>query len=153
MRAMAGMDLRKPLVAALAADLVGPYAVDERLRLPPSRWYLTGFLVPKTVRDSDERDPTDDEEMAAGNDETEEESQGNAEPEPKQKNRLPASMGMSVLLPPGTPTETVTAMLTFAEYVFEEREVRRCSTTHGPSRPGRPSTCTPSAWSWTGATP
>ena len=86
MRAMAGMDLRKPLVEALAADLVGPYAVDERLRLPPSRWYLTGFLVPKTVRDSEERDPTDDEEMAAGNDETEEESQGNAEPEPKQKN-------------------------------------------------------------------
>jgi len=123
MRLMGVSDLRRPLVAALAADLVGPYEPGEVLRLPPSRWYLTGFLVPKTVRNSDDRDPTDDDEMGAGNDETEEETQGSAEPEPKQKNRLPASMGMSVLLPKGTANETVTATLTFAEYVFEEREV------------------------------
>lgn len=33
----------------LQADLIGPYDPDtghEVLRLPPLRWYLTGFLVP-----------------------------------------------------------------------------------------------------------
>jgi len=65
-----GTDLRRSLVAAVAIDQLGPYVPDEVLRPPPSRWYLIGFLVPKTVRDSDDRDPTDDDEMAAGNDET-----------------------------------------------------------------------------------
>lgn len=116
-------DHRPELVRAVTADLVGPYDASEILRLPPSRWYLTGFLVPRSVREADSADPTDDDELAAGNDETEEETAG-AEPEPKQKNRLPASMGMSVLLPGGASDETVTATLSFAEYVFEEREVQ-----------------------------
>ncbi|MEZ4364019.1 MAG: DISARM system helicase DrmA [Kofleriaceae bacterium] len=115
-------DLRPSLIDALATDVIGPYATEERLRLPPSRWYLTGFLVPKVVRDSDEHDPTDDDELGAGNDETEEET-GGAEPEPKQRNRLPASMGLSVLLPGGAAGDVVTATLTFADYVLEEREV------------------------------
>lgn len=117
-------DLRPRLVQALNADLVGPYdrnSPDELLKLPPSRWYLTGFLVPKAVRDGEELDPTDNEELGAGDDETEEET-GTAEAEPKQRNRLPASMGMSVLLPPGTDKETITATLTFAEYAVEDRE-------------------------------
>lgn len=74
--------------------------------MPPSRWYLTGFLVPKSVRDGEK---------------TEEETAG-AEPKPTQKNRLPASLGMSVLLPGGGEADVVTASLTFAESVLEERE-------------------------------
>jgi hypothetical protein len=119
---MGAVELRDSLVDALRADLVGPYAEDEVLPLPPSRWYLTGFLVPRSVRDSEEQDPEADEEVAAGDDETEEETQGGAEPEPKQKNRLPASMGMSVLLPDGANDDLVTATLRFAEYVIDERE-------------------------------
>ena len=115
-------DLRPHLVEALTSDLVGPYEEGEVLRLPPSRWYLTGFLVPRDVRESEEdSDPTADEELPAGNDETEEETAG-AEPEPKQKNRLPASMGLSVLLPGGDGSDVVTATLSFGEYVPEERE-------------------------------
>ena len=116
---MVAQDLREHLVGALRADLVGPYAEDEVLRLPPSRWYLTGFLVPRAGREVVE-DPTQDEELAAGNDENEEETSG-AEPEPKQKNRLPASMGLSVLLPPGPATEAVTVTLRWAEYMAEEQ--------------------------------
>ena len=119
---MAAPDLRDHLTTALAVDLIGPYAEDEVLRLPPSRWYLTGFLVPKEVRDSDEADPTADEEFAAGDDEPEEETAG-AEPEPKQKNRLPASLGLSVLVPAGPPTDELTVTLRFAEYIREDREV------------------------------
>ncbi len=44
------------------------------------------------------------------------------ESEPKQKNRLPASMGLSVLLPPGPASDTVRVRVTWAEYAPEERE-------------------------------
>ncbi len=118
---MSGEDLRGRLVTALGVDLIGPYAEDEVLRLPPSRWYLTGFLVPRSAPEEEIHDPTDDDELPAGNDEYEEETAG-AEPEPKQKNRLPASMGMSALLPAAQGDETITATLRFAEYVQEERE-------------------------------
>lgn len=112
-------DLRPALVAALAADLVGPYSDDEVLRLPPSRWYLTGFLTPRAVRDAEPDDPTADDELGDGDDTDDEDSTG-AEPEPKQKNRLPASMGLSVLLPPGAATDLVTATVTWADYALEE---------------------------------
>jgi len=47
-------DVREHLMNALQADLVGPFlregqpgAGEEVLPLPPSRWYLTGFLAPQ----------------------------------------------------------------------------------------------------------
>ena len=56
-------DVRARLLAALEADLVGPFAAgvpgvdpaeawasDETLTLAPSRWYLTGFLAPQGAR-------------------------------------------------------------------------------------------------------
>lgn len=48
--------VRQNLVNALNADFVGPFISDglpgggqEVLPLPPSRWYLTGFLAPQGV--------------------------------------------------------------------------------------------------------
>ena len=93
---------RAHLLRALETDLIGPFEFredsEEELYIPPSRWYLTGFLAPLAARDSE--DPTGKEELGAGPDEEEEETAGQ-EPEPKQKHRLPASMGLTVLLPPG----------------------------------------------------
>ncbi len=47
---MTSADVRHELVSALQLDLVGPRAglgdVAETLPQNPSRWYLTGFLVP-----------------------------------------------------------------------------------------------------------
>jgi hypothetical protein len=108
------------LVEALEADLIGPYVPDtesgsgaeELLKLPPSRWYLTGFLVPEEGREPD--DPETDDELAAGDDEDEEETGGGSDPDPKRKTVFPASMGMSVLLPAGT--KELTATVRFAEY-------------------------------------
>ncbi len=47
---------------------------------------------------------------------------GALEPEPKQKNHFPASLGLSVLLPPAIPgaSETVRATVTFADYLRHE---------------------------------
>ena len=101
---------RAHLVRALEADLIGPFRrglpgpgggdgidASEELELPPSRWYLTGFLAPEAGR---EEEPEAGEELGSGNDETEEDTGGSA-PEAKKKNFLPASMGLTVFTPPG----------------------------------------------------
>lgn len=48
---------------------------------------------------------------------------GEAEPDSKQKNLFPASMGMSVLLPAGSAHDVVQATVSFAEYVIEQRDI------------------------------
>src|SRR5262245_29246042 len=68
--------IREHLIAALKADLIGPFApptpsgedaAAEILPQRPTRWYLTGFLTPETARDS-LVDPNTEEEPAAGDD-------------------------------------------------------------------------------------
>ncbi|MCP4660956.1 MAG: hypothetical protein GY856_36610 [bacterium] len=67
-------EVREHLIAALHADLVGPFLpptedgeeAEEILRLPPSRWYLTGFLAPARGRELEASDGSDDEELPAG---------------------------------------------------------------------------------------
>ncbi len=102
-------DVRQRLVEALEADLVGPFVPDahaqggqEVLPLAPSRWYLTGFLAPQGGRapEVDDRDSTD-EGIAGGSEEPKAEDAGTDDPEPKRPVRFPASMGLSVFLPPG----------------------------------------------------
>lgn len=61
------IEVRENLLDALQVDLIGPSGPlgDPREVLPqaPSRWYLTGFLVP-TDADEDQRyDPNSDDEM------------------------------------------------------------------------------------------
>lgn len=116
---------RTHLIRALEADLVGPFAKGlptasgelnsghdsvEELKLPPSRWYLTGFLAPDAGRVADEEA---NEELAIGNDETEEDT-GGASPDPKKKNFMPASMGLTVFVPKNT--KTLRAVISYANY-------------------------------------
>ena len=101
-------DVRQHLVEALEADLIGPFVPDghpqggqEVLPNAPSRFYLTGFLAPQggRVPDKDDQD-SEDGELAAGTD-SQKEDAGQDEPEAKRPVRFPASMGLSVFLPPG----------------------------------------------------
>jgi hypothetical protein len=121
------VDVRSALVTALQADLVGPFdpiGGMERLPVPPSRWYLTGFLAPQGQR-LDE--PGDDDELAAGDDDDDGELPP-AEPAPKRTSYLPASIGLSVLLQPSENVrsffdddgEYVTATVTWADYTPQE---------------------------------
>jgi len=114
------VDVRAAMVGALEADLIGPFypadhagPKDEVLKIPPSRWYLTGFLAPERARE--EADPTATDELGAQVDDDEE--QDAPEPQPKQPPRLPASIGLSVLLPFAQANERVSVSLRFAEYV------------------------------------
>ncbi|MGA3122901.1 MAG: DISARM system helicase DrmA [Polyangiaceae bacterium] len=119
------IDTRASLVAALQADLVGPFdpkgSGAETLPIAPSRWYLTGFLAPQADRETHNPDDQDD---AAGTTlADEDENEPAAEPEPKQKNTFPASMGLSVFLPPAVAAvESIEVTVSFAEYVREDRE-------------------------------
>ena len=109
---MKEIDVRARLLAALEADLVGPFAVgiphvdlaeaaasDETLTLPPSRWYLTGFLAPQGARQPEADDlESNGGDFAAGS-ESQADDAGTEEPEAKRSVRFPASMGLSVYLP------------------------------------------------------
>jgi hypothetical protein len=115
-------DVRQRLVEALEADLVGPFVPDshaqggqEVLPIAPSRWYLSGFLAPQAGRvpDADDRDSTDDG-LAAGS-ESQAEDAGTEEPEPKRPVRFPASMGLSVFLPPDK-SDSIDVDIWYADY-------------------------------------
>src|SRR5215207_9766623 len=105
-------DVRARLVAALEADLVGPFALGtpgtsyadahaatEVLQMTPSRWYFTGFLTPDGQRAPDKEDlESHGGDLGAGSD-TQSEDAGTTEPEAVRPIRFPASLGLSVYLP------------------------------------------------------
>ena len=61
------VEIRNDLVDVLELDLVGPRpgSANENEVLPqaPSRWYLTGFLVPYEAPESQRSDETGSEEL------------------------------------------------------------------------------------------
>jgi hypothetical protein len=103
---MKSVEVRKQLIDALRLDLVGP---DQGLGTPtevlpqaPSRWYLTGFLVPIDADETQKAEDASTEELdelgeAKGLDDA-------ATPEPAAARRayLPSSIGMSLLVPADT---------------------------------------------------
>ena len=64
---MQPVEIRSELIDALRLDLVGPDALvgnaTELLNQFPSRWYLTGFLVPTDASDDQKQDDDADDEM------------------------------------------------------------------------------------------
>jgi Helicase conserved C-terminal domain len=111
-------DLRDKLVQALESDLVGPFSLEasstEVLPLPPTRWYLTGFLAPENA--PAEEESTEDREVAAGDDQ--DVDGATDEKEPRGPRTLPSSVGLSVLLPPGA-GDHVDVTLRYATYRTE----------------------------------
>lgn len=104
-------DVRKALVDTLTLDLVGPSTghplAAEQLweGEQPSRWYLTGFLVPTKAPDSQRFDPTsvDGIDTPVVGDDGGGASDDDVAPEapPARKVFLPSSLGISVLVPAG----------------------------------------------------
>ena len=100
---MKSVEVREDLINALRLDLVGPGLghphESETLPQAPSRWYLTGFLVPYEAPESQRRDAVSDEQIdlpgiagGADDDERPERASG-------RKVFLPSSLGVSVLVP------------------------------------------------------
>jgi hypothetical protein len=103
---MTPYDVRTRIVEALETDLVGPFVAEghheagvEVLPLAPSHWYLTGFLAQQADSAPDVDDPDAQGDLPAGS-ESQAEDAGSAEPDSKRRQHFPASMGLSVFLPP-----------------------------------------------------
>lgn len=127
--------VRRRLVDALRRDLIGPFPEDadlaeERLKELPSRWYLTGYLVPadeaplgrdddddETIRELLGTTSPDDEDgdntggTGAGDDEA-----GSERPATRRRIR-PTSLGLTVLVPVGT--RRLTAVIDWGDYRAE----------------------------------
>ncbi|MFN8711150.1 MAG: helicase, partial [Planctomyces sp.] len=115
---MTPIEVRSELVAALQLDLVGPQNGNgdsiETLPQHPSRWYLTGFLVPfdageKQGHDEDAGDEIDGAGERGGTDDDVSPERAAAS-----KTRFPSSMGLSVLLP--TVTKQLQVTIDWGEY-------------------------------------
>lgn len=127
---MTPTDIRQRLLDALEADLVGPFVAEnlpgggeEVLPLPPSRWYLTGFLAPQFDRAPDADDTDAVGELAAGSESQAEDAGSGDEPEAKRPHRFPASLGLSVFLPPppdASEPDHIEVEVAFADYVHEK---------------------------------
>lgn len=94
--------VRSELVEALRMDLVGPANdhafADELLPEPPSRWYLTGYLVPKDAPDDQRIDDTADEEIDGNEDASATDDGTPPDRATARRSLLPSSMGLSVLV-------------------------------------------------------
>jgi hypothetical protein len=125
---MTSEQVRTSLCQALLSDLVGPFSPEEEakgnhevLPIPPSRWYLTGFLAPRggQAPETDDQDSHGGE-LVAGSEERKDDA-GSDEPEPKRPVRFPASMGLSVFLPPraapgGDESDSLEVEVWYADY-------------------------------------
>jgi hypothetical protein len=131
--------VRRHLIDALRADLVGPFwpegsEEEEVWDIAPSKRYLCGFLVPNEqsqLEPDPEDDPNDEDGLEAGDDPSEG-SQNDREAQ--RRPLLPSSMGMSVLLPPEA--TSVRVRVCFADYVPEAQAAEQEE--GKPPKRGRP---------------
>ncbi|WP_088892363.1 DISARM system helicase DrmA [Leptolyngbya ohadii] len=112
-------DVRSHLIDALQLDLVGPSPNDEIhaeeiIPQPPSKWYLTGFLVPFDAPLEVRSDDTGNDELdtvsrvSAGDDDT------TPDRASARKSFFPSSMGLSLLVADHTSSLHVT--VTWGDY-------------------------------------
>ncbi|MCK6530350.1 DISARM system helicase DrmA [Myxococcota bacterium] len=121
------LEVRDHLVQALAYDLVGPMREDELLPQRPTRWYLTGFLVPRTAPEEQKYDPLADEDLGGGlpGDADDDHEEARA---PAARVFFPSSLGLSVIVPEGARSLTVTARWgEYARLPADESETLRAA--------------------------
>jgi hypothetical protein len=117
------VDVRRDLVDALQLDLIGPTGAlgnhKEVLPQAPSRWYLTGFLVPTDADEGQRSDPTSNDEL----DQAAEPSGVDDDDEPEKpaarRSYLPSSMGISVLV--SSALSEIQAIVRYGEYMRVEQ--------------------------------
>ena len=104
---MKAIEVRAQLVNALRLDLVGPEndseLATEVLPQAPSRWYLTGFLVPLEAGEAQRQDETAEEELdLLGGDSEATDDATTPEPPAARRAYFPSSIGLSLLVSQAT---------------------------------------------------
>jgi hypothetical protein len=101
---MNSVDVREKLVEALRLDLVGPSEnlgdPSEVLPQAPSRWYLTGFLVPLGAEASQRADEASTEDLDQAGEGGGLDDDVTPDPPAARQRYLPSSIGASLLVPP-----------------------------------------------------
>ncbi|CAN5337015.1 DISARM system helicase DrmA [soil metagenome] len=121
---MTPAEVRSTLIESLQLDLIGPNFVvgnvSEVLPQAPSRWYLTGFIVPLDAdanqrADEDSAEEVDEVSDSPGVDDT-------AAPEPTaaKKKYLPSSIGLSFLV--DKDTRRLDVQVSWGDYRAEEKQ-------------------------------
>jgi len=104
-------EVREQLTKSITLDLIGPIgAIGDQLETisqQPSKWYLTGFLVPTESSEAQRTDETVTEQLdqsaaPSSGDETD-----NPEPPVARRSFLPSSCGISFLIADGMPSAIV----------------------------------------------
>src|SRR5262245_1547752 len=127
---MTPADVRRGLVDALRLDLVGPEnGTDleaEVLPQAPSRWYLTGFLVPLEAGESQRTDETGEDDFALTGGEAEGTDDATP-PEPAAARRafFPSSIGLGVLVPQSA--RNLHVVVHWGDYKAEPREAEEAA--------------------------
>jgi len=132
-------DVRAQLIEALHLDLVGPrtghpaHAVyaEEVLPVAPSKWYLTGFLVPHEAPASQRADDDSDETLDQPGKSLPSDDDNTPESASARKAFFPSSLGLSVLV--SAQTTELHVSLAWADY--EPTELDGPVETHTP-KPG-----------------
>lgn len=111
-------EVREKLLDALRLDLVGPTGDlgDPKETLPqaPSRWYLTGFLVPTSAGQAQKQDDQADDELDGAGDGDGMDDDTPPEPAAARARYLPSSMGLSVLV--SATTKALRVQVTWGDY-------------------------------------
>ncbi len=115
---MESIRVRSRLATALVGDLIGPTGSigshQETLSQQPSKWYLTGFLVPTESSETQKVDETvteqlDQSAVPSNGDEAE-----NSEPPVARRSYLPSSCGISFLI--AAKSTTLQAIIRWGDY-------------------------------------
>jgi len=120
---MDSTQVRAELVEALRLDLIGPdnghAFAHELLPESPTRWYLTGFLVPRHAPEEQRADPQAADEIDTGDDA---DSDDDAPPDrtAAKKSYLPSSLGLSFLVDPDA--DSLEAEVAWGDYSYEGAE-------------------------------
>lgn len=116
------VEFRGNLIEALQIDLIGPTDAlgDHKELLPqtPSRWYLTGFLVPTDADEEQRCDPTSNDELDQAAEPAGLDDDDSPEKPAARRSYLPSSMGVSVLAPKSV--TDVEAVVRYGEYLRVE---------------------------------
>lgn len=99
---MKAVEVRRELANALKLDLVGPCeqlgSPNEVLPQAPSRWYLTGFLVPLDADQSQKVDEDSNDSVDAAGEADGADDAGTPEPTSARQSFMPSSTGLSILV-------------------------------------------------------
>jgi hypothetical protein len=135
---MPSAQIRSDLIDALRLDLIGPSKghelESEILPSAPSRWYLTGFLVPHEASEETRRDETADEQLEIAGIAENNDDEAPAEQISKRKAFFPSSMGISTLV--RASTQTVNVDIEWGDYKehTEEEKPREWQRTQRAAR-------------------